>query len=184
MIQDSGERTEFETGAQRDCAEGKGRYDLLSPLALARLAKHMEEGAKKYSDRNWEKGIPLHSFFDSAIRHLYKWLSGECDEDHLAAAFWNIHGLIHTSMKIETGELPDELWDLPNADGGFLKLYRVSHMINSSLLMEVVIDEDYDAAISKLRDAVVAKNCTFDEDLVLCTVYRSVKNESNIKTNP
>ena len=48
MIQDSGNRTKFETGAVRDMGEGKGRCDLLPPLALLRLAKHFEAGCQKY----------------------------------------------------------------------------------------------------------------------------------------
>jgi hypothetical protein len=98
-ILDSGNRTEFASGAVRDLQDGKGRYDLISPIALRRLAVHMENGAKKYGERNWEKGIPLSSFFDSAIRHLYKWLGGDREEDHLAAAMWNIHCLIHSEEK-------------------------------------------------------------------------------------
>ena len=117
-VQDSGERTEFESGAVRDRQSGKGRFDLLSPLALMRLARHFENGAEKYAARNWEKGMPLSRFFDSAIRHLYKYLSGSRDEDHLAAADWNIHCMIHTEEMIEAGNLPKELNDLPNREDG------------------------------------------------------------------
>ena len=46
MIQDSGDRREFNTGAVRDMAEGKGRCDLLPACAVLRLAKHFESGAK------------------------------------------------------------------------------------------------------------------------------------------
>ena len=99
MIKDSGERTEFSTGAVRDLHEGKGRFDLLPMCVLLRLAKHYEEGAKKYSDRNWEKGIPAHSFADSAMRHLVKYLDGWSDEDHLIAAIWNLCGLAWTEEK-------------------------------------------------------------------------------------
>ena len=89
MIKDSGNRREFESGAVRDMQEGKGRMDLLPACAIIRLAKHFENGAKKYEERNWEKGIPTHSFIDSAIRHLMKYLDGATDEDHLCAAAWN-----------------------------------------------------------------------------------------------
>lgn len=58
-VKDSGKRQEFQTGSIRDTREGKGRYDLLPPHAIFRLAKHFENGAKKYGDRNWEKGQPL-----------------------------------------------------------------------------------------------------------------------------
>ena len=60
MIKDSGDRTEFESGAVRDMHEGKGRFDLLPMCVLMRLAKHYENGSKKYGDRNWEK-VFLHT---------------------------------------------------------------------------------------------------------------------------
>ena len=100
MIQDSGDRREFDTGAVRDMAEGKGRCDLLPACAILRLARHFENGAKKYNDRNWEKGIPIHSFIDSAIRHLMKYLDGWDDEDHLCAAAWNCICCLWTEEKM------------------------------------------------------------------------------------
>jgi hypothetical protein len=90
VIKDSGNRTEFSTGAVRDIHQGKGRYDLMPWDAIHELAIHCEQGAKKYEERNCEKGIPLHSLIDSAIRHLSCYLRGMKDEPHLRAAFWNI----------------------------------------------------------------------------------------------
>ena len=55
MIKDSGERTQFASGAVRDMHEGKGRFDLVPMCVLMRLAKHYENGSKKYGDRNWER---------------------------------------------------------------------------------------------------------------------------------
>lgn len=69
MIKDSGERTEFGTGAVRDMHSGKGRMDLLPWEALIEVSRHCEEGALKYGERNCEKGIPIHSLIDSAFRH-------------------------------------------------------------------------------------------------------------------
>ena len=89
-IKDSGNRREFDTGAVRDMEEGKGRCDLLPACAILRLAKHYENGAKKYEARNWEKGIPISSFIDSGVRHLLKYMDGQTDEDHLVAATWNL----------------------------------------------------------------------------------------------
>ena len=89
-IKDSGHRTEFATGAVRDMHEGKGRYDLLPWDAIHELAIHCEQGAKKYGERNCEKGIPVHSLIDSAIRHLSCYLRGMKDEPHLRAALWNV----------------------------------------------------------------------------------------------
>ena len=90
IIKDSGQRSEFPTGAVRDMSEGKGRMDLLCWNAIMEVSKHCEEGAKKYGEHNVDKGIPLHSLIDSALRHLAKFTAGHKDEDHLRAAAWNI----------------------------------------------------------------------------------------------
>lgn len=90
MIKDSGERTEFETGAVRDMHSGKGRMDLLPWFGIIEVSKHCEEGAAKYGEHNIDKGVPLHSLLDSASRHLAKFIAGMDDEDHLRAAAWNI----------------------------------------------------------------------------------------------
>lgn len=89
MIKDSGDRTEFETGAKRDMHAGKGRMDLLPWYGIMEVSKHCEEGAMKYGEHNVDKGIPLHSLLDSASRHLAKYMVGMDDEDHLRAACWN-----------------------------------------------------------------------------------------------
>ena len=113
-LKDSGHRQVFGSGAQRDRQVGKGRYDLCSPLAQKRLADIFEAGARKYSDRNWEKGIPLSRFIDSAMRHIFQYLEGRRDEDHLGQGFWNLGAAIHTEEMIERGLLSASLNDLPN----------------------------------------------------------------------
>lgn len=90
MIKDSGERTEFKTGAVRDMKRGVGRMDLLPWYGIIEVSKHCEEGADKYGEHNVDRGIPLHSLCDSAARHLAKFIAGETDEDHLRAAAWNL----------------------------------------------------------------------------------------------
>jgi len=112
-VKDSGTRQKFETGAVRDAQSGKGRYDLLPTRAIRRLAEHYENGAVKYGDNNWLKGIPLKRMIDSAIRHLFKALEGQTDEDHLTACAWNILGIIEIQERIEEGMLPKELDNLP-----------------------------------------------------------------------
>jgi hypothetical protein len=112
-VNDTGNHTELTTGAVRDTAEGKGRYDLLPTYAMYRLARHYENGAKKYADRNWEKGIPTSRFMESLIRHAFQYLGGDRSEDHLAAVAWNALGLIETEYRIEKGILPEALDTLP-----------------------------------------------------------------------
>lgn len=85
MIKDSGNRREFTSGAVRDIQEGKGDMVSLPNAAILRLSKHYEAGAKKYGRWNYTKGIPVSSFMDSALRHIFKYLDGWDDEDHLAA---------------------------------------------------------------------------------------------------
>jgi hypothetical protein len=54
------------------------------------VSKHFEEGAKKYGENNWQKGIPVHCYIDSAVRHYLKWLRGDTDEPHDRAFVWNL----------------------------------------------------------------------------------------------
>ena len=114
ITKDSGERRKFNTGAQRDVVDGKGRYDLISPIMIERLAKLLQRGAEKYNDRNWEKGMPLSVYMDSGMRHLFKFLEGHRDEDHLIAAIWNLQALLHIEEMVKRGGLSEELLDLPN----------------------------------------------------------------------
>lgn len=165
MIKDSGERRVFETGAQRDCAEGRGRCDLL-PLDVAEeligggilkniadfketqniyalyvalnsfsdmryclvgkshvecnaemlleVSKHFEEGAKKYGEYNWQKGIPVNCYIDSAVRHYLKWIRGDEDEPHDRAFVWNIICCIWTVK--HSKELNDKNQDFSEKD--------------------------------------------------------------------
>ena len=145
QILDSGDRTEFESGAVRDMRKGKGRCDLLPLDVIAEMmcsktlmeiynfqqtsnvnhlervleyfsethdgwncindmildvAKHFEEGAKKYGESNWQKGIPVKCYIDSAVRHFLKWSRGDEDEPHDRAFCWNILCAIWTCEHI------------------------------------------------------------------------------------
>lgn len=113
MIKDSGDRTEFETGAKRDMHAGKGRMDLLPWYGIMEVSKHCEEGALKYGEHNVDKGIPLHSLLDSASRHLAKYMVGMDDEDHLRAACWN---LLWALNQRETHPELDDRWKLFTLD--------------------------------------------------------------------
>lgn len=131
-LKDSGTRSQFATGAQRDGQTGKGRMDLLPPDTMIFLdayteerlvtwgingifevSKLFEKGALKYAARNWEKGIPLSRYFDSGLRHAHKAIRGDQDEDHATAAAWNAICGITTYNRAQSGFLPIELIDLP-----------------------------------------------------------------------
>jgi hypothetical protein len=109
-IQDGGKRISYGEGkAIREPSKGKGRYDLITPFAEDRIAKWYELGSEKYDDRNWERGMPFHRYIDSAKRHINSFMKGLEDEDHLAAACWNLMCIMHHQ---ELGQL--EFDDLPH----------------------------------------------------------------------
>lgn len=162
-VKDTGVRTKFETGSQKEIVEGRGRFDLLpleevanlidfyynwtvpknDPMvedaknismflydiklslstedieekkvfirrAIARfinyflastpieiipdLARLYEAGAKKYAERDWEKGRPQEVFINSALRHFFQYLNNETDEAHDIAVIWNLISCVH-----------------------------------------------------------------------------------------
>ena len=143
VVKDSGERTDFGTGAVRDMQVGKGSPFLIPPHALLRVARHYENGAKKYGPRNWEMGIPTHSFYDSGFRHLLMFAAGAQDEDHLAAAIWNLMCLCETKYRIKLGLLPADLETLNMPD-----------VLNAGMTSS----ENYIAAIQNLRKIMEGKN--------------------------
>lgn len=156
-ILDSGDRTQFESGAVRDMRVGKGRCDLMPLDVVAELvnhdkvensmfwlvykfqetddieylyaalsgwdvytmllevAIHFEDGAKKYGDDNWRKGIPVKVFLDSALRHYIKFLRGDKDEPHDRAVCWNLMCAIWTAK--HKPELDDYRAAKPTDDG-------------------------------------------------------------------
>lgn len=113
-FKDSGQRSQFETGAQRDTQGGKGRFDLVSTFGWLFVARIFETGCLKYGDRNWEKGIPISRYVDSALRHLNKYLAGMRDEPHLSMAAWNCLCALWTNAQITMGLRSASLYDLPN----------------------------------------------------------------------
>lgn len=162
-ILDSGDRTQFESGAVRDMRAGKGRCDLMPLDVVAELvnrneyddsmfwfiyrfqetddveylyksldwfhveyvwdvftmllevAIHFEDGANKYGDNNWRKGIPVKVFLDSALRHYIKFLRGDKDEPHDRAVCWNLMCAIWTAK--HKPELDDYRVMEPTDDG-------------------------------------------------------------------
>lgn len=69
-----------------------------SETMFLEVSKHFEEGALKYGEYNWQKGIPTHCYIDSAVRHYLKYLRGDGDECHDRAFVWNILCCIWTCI--------------------------------------------------------------------------------------
>ena len=87
--------TRFVSGAIRSTDADGERWDLITPIGLRRLAETCAEGARKYGEYNWHKGIPASVMLNHAIRHIYLYLAGDTSEDHLPHAAWNILGVCH-----------------------------------------------------------------------------------------
>ena len=100
------------TGKDREIYNAIGYFIEISgfktiPNAMMEVSKHYEDGARKYAERNWEKGISCHCYVDSGVRHLLKWLDGWDDEPHDRAFIWNMLGLLWTvKHKPECNDLP------------------------------------------------------------------------------
>ena len=118
QIKKSAENDNYQSGAFRDKKTvEKGRFDLLPWDAIWELAVHCAKGAEVYGERNCEKGIPQHSLIDSATRHLACYQLGMDDENHLAAAMWNIAFALYNEKN------NPEMQDIP-ARQGKVCLYR------------------------------------------------------------
>ena len=87
---------EFTSGAIRSSDAEDFRYDLVSPIGLAAVARACKEGAEKYGDFNWEKGMDAQDLLNHALRHIYVWLGGDRREDHLGHAAWGVMAAIHS----------------------------------------------------------------------------------------
>jgi len=87
---------QFPSGAVRSTDADNERYDLVSPVAMRRLAEVCAEGATKYGDFNWEKGLPVADLLNHGLRHLFLYLGGNRDEDHLGHSLWNVAAAVHS----------------------------------------------------------------------------------------
>lgn len=92
-------RHKYETGAERSADCDDVRYDLITPIGLRALAKTYAEGAAKFGAHNWENGMPAVDMLNHAIAHIFSFLGGNRDEDHLGHAAWNVLGAIHSVEK-------------------------------------------------------------------------------------
>lgn len=56
---------------------GKIRLELIPPEALFAIGEILTFGAKKYEERNWEKGMPWSRVFGALMRHMWAWWGGD-----------------------------------------------------------------------------------------------------------
>ena len=109
---DDGTRVKNSAGAERENQEGKGAWAFIPYIGMHRTAIWFEQGAKKYGDRNWEKGLSIKDCCNSIARHLWKFIWGDNSEDHLAAIVQNAMMIMHFENGAGYNYGPDVL-DLP-----------------------------------------------------------------------
>ena len=160
MSKTTKDMTNFETGAVRDTG-GKGRMDLLPMCALIRISKHMEDALTHYPERNWEKGLPMHSMLDSAMRHLAKYIDGQDDEDHLCAAATNL------LMAMWTEEKRPDLQDVPA---------RIKEKVNKTHELTPCSSYRQFNGVGKCLGTKELDECSCNGDTTKCDFYPEKRN--------
>ncbi len=109
--------------------DGKPRYELIPAEALEGLAALYADGALKYGDRNWEKGMSMCRLFGALMRHAWKWMRGETyDKDpktgavhhHMLQVAWNAFAIYTLDVRGQKqyDDRPVGEQKAPEANGG------------------------------------------------------------------
>lgn len=114
---DSGEREEYASNMVRDTEKGKTDFTYLivpgvpyEEQPIHRLMGLYMRGAEKYTRDNWIKANSreeFERFKRSLFRHWMQYLSGDRDEDHIAAVVWNAIAIMYMEAKLELLEEVD-----------------------------------------------------------------------------
>lgn len=111
---------------------GKLRLDLITPQMIKGLGRVLTEGAKKYEDRNWEKGLAWTSVTASLKRHINAFMEGE-DYDQES-------GLLHIEHVL--------------ANAGFIATYYETRPeFDDRIIKSSKIALDIDGVIANFKDA-------------------------------
>ena len=84
--------------------KNKLRYELLPWGATTdEIVRVYTVGARKYNDRNWERGMQYSRFLGATFRHIAAWVSGETVDSetkchHLASAIFSLIALLHYEL--------------------------------------------------------------------------------------
>ena len=104
---------EFRKGEGRKDDQDKLRMELLPPEFLEATASILTFGAKKYDDRNWEKGMAWSRVYGALMRHLWSWWKGdvsdpETGKSHLWHACCCLAFLVtYEQRKVGTDDRPE-----------------------------------------------------------------------------
>lgn len=133
-LRDSGNKEVMSTGSHRDAQDDKPRYDLIPANALYEVAMLYSRGAKKYGDKNWEKGQPVSRILASLMRHVEAFRNGDIVENHMAAVVFNALAIMHHTDMVEKCKLPIGLLDAGAAE------VMANHMQARRIMAFLLID--------------------------------------------
>lgn len=135
--------------------DGKNRHDLIPAFAQEQYAKVMTLGAKKYADRNWEKGMPWTTVMASLERHLQAFKRGEDFDPET--------GLLHTAHIICNAAYLTEYYRIyPEGDDRPLPYLNVSKIM---IDIDEVICDWVSAWVAKFN-MEVPKSWFFDRNIL------------------
>ena len=80
--------------------DGKTRHDLVPAFATEQMARVFTEGAKKYAERNWERGMKWTKVLASMKRHINAFERGE-DFDQETGLLHMAHAMTNAAFLIE-----------------------------------------------------------------------------------
>jgi hypothetical protein len=86
------------------------RFDLIDPKAIFALAEVLDYGARKHGEENWRR-ITVREHLNHLLAHVYAYLGGDTQDDHLAHALCRAH----MAMAIHLGGLSHEPTSPPPA---------------------------------------------------------------------
>lgn len=100
----------------------KPRFDLIPAEPMLELAKLYAMGAKKYADRNWEKGMDWSRVYRAVQTHLWQFWSGvDMDEEtglahvtHAAFGCLALREYMSTHRELDNRPKPEGRFDSPD----------------------------------------------------------------------
>lgn len=101
---------------KRPVRTNAGRFDLIPPLALRRLAQLFERDAALYGARDWETGRPLADYVNDAHHHLNLLMAGDNSDDHASRIAWAMLCFMHNHAMIQAGRIAPILDNMPEAE--------------------------------------------------------------------
>lgn len=126
---------------------GKPRMDLVAPEAILAMASVLEFGARKYAERNWEKGMAWGRIYAAVQRHLHAWamreeIDPESGMPHLWHALCGLHFLVTYDIR-GVGD-DDRALVLPFADNDNDE--KVEYDVVAVEQMDLICKDDPDLA--------------------------------------